>query len=115
MKYLNFSFKKLLVAGGYGGRNGFVEDSSEIYSYSTKEWRESGKLPNTMYEAVISNIDNRVFLFCNNANNGDKTSELFEYDLATEAWSIVGLLNKSRKSHRVTPIKFSDYSAWCTF
>ena len=100
------------MAGGYGGLNGDVEDSTEIYSYNTKEWRESGKLPNKMFEAVISNIDNRVFIFCNHA---ERSSELFEYDITTESWSTVGFLNKSRVTHRVTPIKFSDYSAWCTF
>ena len=100
------------MAGGYGGRKGNVEDTTEIYSYNSKEWRESGKLPNKMFEAVISNIDNRVFIFCNHA---ERSSELFEYDITTESWSTVGFLNKSRVTHRVTPIKFSDYSAWCTF
>ena len=108
-KYFYFSFKKLLVAGGYGGRKGNVEDTTEIYSYNTKEWRESGKLPNKMFEAVISNIDNRVFLFVH------RSSEILEYDIALESWSSVGLLKKVRKAQRVTPVKFSDYSAWCTF
>ena len=99
-----------MVAGGYGGRKGEVEDTTEIYSYSTKEWSESGKLPNRMVEAVVSNIDNRVFMFCN-----WKTAELLEYDIATGSWSFVGLLKKGRDAHSVTPIKFSDYSAWCTF
>ena len=105
-----------MVAGGYGGKKGAVEDTTEIYSYNTKEWTESGKLPNIMWEAVIANIDNRVFMFSNlNSEEGRKTAELLEYDIATGSWSFVGLLRKGRDAHSVTPIKFSDYSAWCTF
>ena len=105
------------MAGGSGGRNGNVEDTTEIYSYNTKEWRESGKLPNIMWEAVISNIDNRVFLFNPvwTGNGAVISAELLEYDIATETWSTIGFLSKKRGGHRVTPIKFSDYSAWCTF
>ena len=104
------------MAGGYGGYSGDVEDSTEIYSYNTKEWRESGKLPNKMFEAVISNIDNRVFLFCNwNEDASGRTSELLEYDIASESWSSVGSLKKIREGHKVTPVKFSDFFAWCTF
>ena len=96
------------MAGGYGGYSGDVEDSTEIYGYDTKEWRGSGKLPYAMFYAVISNIDNRVFIF-------PSSSELLEYDIASESWSSAGLLKKNRRGHRVTPVKFSDYSAWCTF
>ena len=62
---LDNSIKKLLVAGGYGGRKGSTEDTTEIYSYITKEWGESGKLPNQMFVAMVSNVDNRVFMFGN--------------------------------------------------
>ena len=104
------------MAGGYGGRNG-GKPETEIYSYKTKEWTESGKLPDRMFEAVVSNIDNRVLAF-SNRNDGvsnSRVAELLEYDIATGSWSVVGLLNKARRDHSVTPVKFSDYSPWCTF
>ena len=55
-----------------------------------------------MFEAVVSNIDNQVSMFSNrNRDDLRKSAELLEYDIPTGSWSVVGLLKKGRRAHRV--------------
>ena len=55
-----------------------------------------------MFEAVVSNFDNQVSMFSNrNRDDLRKSAELLEYDIPTGSWSVVGLLKKGRRAHRV--------------
>ena len=127
----------LLVAGGYSGseqRAGSEVATTELLVAGASAWALVGPLPASMHGLRAAAVDNRVFMFGEEAAlainirlsistggfgplEGEDGTFIFdwilEFDRDVEIWTEIGKMSQKRAFHAVSPVRFQDISRFC--
>ena len=127
----------LLVAGGYSGseqRAGSEVATTELLVAGAAAWALVGPLPASMHGLRAAAVDNRVFMFGEEAAlainirlsistggfgplEGEDGTFIFdwilEFDRDVEIWTEIGKMSQKRAFHAVSPVRFQDISRFC--
>ena len=129
----------LLVAGGYSAsqqRAGRELATTELLLPGRAAWALVGSLPASMHGLRAAAVDNRVFMFGEEAAlvintltrlsvstggfgplEGEDGTFIFdwilEFDRDLEIWTQIGKMSQKRAFHAVSPVRFQDISRFC--